>query len=214
ERAGFTVDIPRPGLCCGRPLYEFGMLDRAVRLLRENLIAMRPWLEAGVPVIVLEPSCLAVFRDELVSLLPEDEDALRLSRSALTLAEFLARAAPEGLQPEAERTALLHGHCHEKAIVGMNEQLAVLESAAVRTTLLDSGCCGMAGAFGYARENFDVSMAIGERVLLPAVREADPATLIIADGFSCRTQIGQATGRRAYHLAEVLHEGGSRVRSP
>jgi Fe-S oxidoreductase len=204
EAAGFRVDVPARLLCCGRPLYDFGFLDRAKRLLLQILEALREDLAAGVPVIVLEPSCASVFRDELTNLLPHDEDARRLKAQTYLLAEFLQRHAPDWTPGAVPRTAVVHGHCHQKSLMGMSADEAVLDRLGLDYEVLDSGCCGMAGAFGFEREHYDVSIACGERVLLPAVRAAAEDTLIIADGFSCREQIAQATGRLALHLAEVV----------
>jgi FAD/FMN-containing dehydrogenase/Fe-S oxidoreductase len=204
EAAGYRVLVPERTLCCGRPLYDYGMLDLAKRLLRRILDALRPEIAAGVPLVALEPSCLAVFRDELLNLMPDDEDAQRLSRQSYLLGEFLTQHAPDFEIPRLRRKALLHGHCHQKALAGMSDEEAVLRRLGVEYTAPDAGCCGMAGAFGFEREHYGVSMAVGERVLLPAVRAADGDTLIVVDGFSCREQIAQGTSRRALHLAEVL----------
>jgi Fe-S oxidoreductase len=205
EAAGYRVVVPQRPLCCGRPLYDYGMLDLAKRFLRQLLAALRQPIRAGVPVVVLEPSCLAVFRDELPDLFPHDEDARRLQQQTFTLGEFLAERA-EGYQPpRLRRKALVHGHCHQQALMKLRGEEAILAKMGLDYEVLDSGCCGMAGSFGFERgEHYDVSVACGERVLLPAVRRADPDTLIVADGFSCREQIAQQTGRRALHLAQVL----------
>jgi Fe-S oxidoreductase len=204
EDAGFEVLVPARPLCCGRPLYDYGRLDLAKRMLREILDTLRPHLEADVPVVVLEPSCLAVFRDELPNLMPDDPLAQRLRQGSLLLSEFLEKHAPGCRLPTLARQALVHVHCHQRAVLGASADVAVLARLGIDYRLLDAGCCGMAGAFGFEREHYDVSMQIGERALLPAVRQADDDTLIIADGFSCREQIEQATGRRALHLAEVI----------
>jgi Fe-S oxidoreductase len=202
EAAGYTVELPARPLCCGRPLYDYGMLDRAKRQLREILEALRPILAEAVPVVGLEPSCVAVFRDELANLLPDDEDAQRLSRQSFFLSEFLLR---EGYQPpKLAGRAIVHGHCHHKAIAKMTSEEALLGKLGLDYEILDSGCCGLAGSFGYEADHYDISMKIGERMLLPAVRAAAENTLVVADGFSCRQQIAHATDRRALHLAEVL----------
>ncbi len=152
----------------------------------------------------LEPSCVAVFRDELVNLLPNDEDARRLSQQSFLLSEFLQKKVENYQPPKLKRKALVHGHCHHKAIMKMDDEEAVLAKLGLDFTVLDSGCCGMAGAFGFERDHYDVSIKCGERVLLPAVRDSSDDTLIITNGFSCREQIAQTTTRRALHLAEVL----------
>ncbi len=204
EAAGYQVTIPKRSLCCGRPLYDFGMLDSAKRLLRQILKSLRPQIAAGVPVVGLEPSCVAVFRDELVNLFPNNEDAKRLSANTYLLSEFLNQAAPDFQPPKLKRKALVHGHCHQKAIMGMSDDAKILARLGLDYEVLDSGCCGMAGSFGFQKEHYDISRQVGELILLPAVREADKDTLIIADGFSCREQIAQLTDRNALHMAQVL----------
>jgi Fe-S oxidoreductase len=205
EGAGCEVVLPSRSLCCGRPLYDYGFLVHAKRLLRDILDELRPHIEAGTPIVVLEPSCLAVFRDELVNLFPDDEDAMRLSRQSFLLAEFLGKELPGYTPPRLREHVLLHGHCHHKAIGAIEDEQALLQAAGADVELLDSGCCGMAGSFGFETDHHDVSMKVGELVLLPAVRRAPNDTLIVADGFSCREQVAQATGRRAVHLAHALH---------
>jgi Fe-S oxidoreductase len=209
ETAGFRVIIPQKRLCCGRPLYDFGMLDRAKKLWLEILEALRPQIRAGIPLVGLEPSCTAAFRDELLNLYPHDEDAQRLAGQVYTLAEFLTKRAPDFrhrlAQSPFRRRAIVHGHCHHKAIMGMRADEQLLKQLGLDVQVLDSGCCGLAGSFGFeAGRKYEVSIAAGERVLLPAVRQAETDTLIITDGFSCREQIAQATGRRALHLAQVI----------
>jgi FAD/FMN-containing dehydrogenase/Fe-S oxidoreductase len=219
EAAGFRVSVPEGFFCCGRPLYDYGMLDLAKRRLQDTIAKLRPWIRAGTPIVVLEPSCATVFRDEMPNLFPHDEDAKRLQRQVLLLSEFLAQKAPDFAPPKLARRALVHGHCHHKAIMKMTDEVATLRKTGLDFTVLDSGCCGMAGAFGFeAGDHYDVSMKVGERVLLPAVRQAADDTLIVTDGFSCREQIAQTTNRRAMHLAEVLrlalhgeHSLGARV---
>ena len=205
EAAGFRVQVPRRILCCGRPLYDFGMLDRAKRLLRKTLDTLETEIAAGLPIVVLEPSCAAVFRDELINLFPKDQRAQKLSRQTFLLSEFLDREAKHFAVPELKRKALIHGHCHHKSVMGMSAEESVLRGMGVDFYAPAPGCCGMAGSFGFEAHKYDVSLAIGELELLPAVREAAPDTLIIADGFSCREQISQCTGRQALHLAEALH---------
>ncbi len=202
EHAGFEVSLPKRPLCCGRPLYDWGMLDAAKKLWRQTLDSLRDDIRAGVPVIGLEPSCVAAFRDELIGLFPDDEDARKLSQQTFMLGEFLVR---EGYQPPAlDRTAVVHGHCHQKSVIGMAAEEELLARMGVAYRLLDSGCCGMAGSFGFEPHKYDVSVAAGERVLLPAVREAADDALIVANGFSCQEQVEQLTGRRPVHLATVL----------
>ena len=202
ESAGYQVELPGRPLCCGRPLYDWGMLDRAKVLWRQTLDTLRADIRAGVPLIGVEPSCISAFRDELPGLFPDDEDALRLAKQTFMLSEFLDA---EGFEPpRLPKRAVVHGHCHHKSVMTMRTDEAMLRAMNVDYTLLDSGCCGMAGAFGFEREKYDLSVRIGERVLLPAVRAASDDTLIIASGFSCQEQIAQLSGRTALHLAEVL----------
>lgn len=202
EAAGFRVAIPSRVLCCGRPLYACGMLAAAKRQLRRVVSELRDELRAGTTVVGLEPSCTAVFRDELAALLPDDEDARRLSSQSVTLAELLVDR--DWRPPRLEGRAVAHGHCHQKALWGMDADLALLSALGLEVELLDAGCCGMAGAFGLAPDHLDVSTACGERVLLPAVRAAPADTLLVADGFSCREQVEQTTGRRCLHTAEIV----------
>jgi Fe-S oxidoreductase len=202
EAAGFSVDVPRKPMCCGRPLYDHGMLDTAKAVLLDAMRKLRDE-RADVPIVVLEPSCAATFRDELLNLFPDNEEARALSRRVLLLSEFLARHAPD-FRPPLPEDALVHGHCHHKALMKMDAEKQVLDEMGVRSRVLESGCCGMAGAFGFEAAHYEVSLKIGERVLLPAVREASAATHVVADGFSCREQIRQGTGRRALHLAELI----------
>ncbi len=202
--AGFSVMVPQDHLCCGRPLYDFGMLDKAKLYLQRILQVLAPEIDAGLPIVVLEPSCASVFRDELRNLFPEDPRADRLRRQTFLLSEFLQHHAAGYQPPQLTEKVLLHGHCHHKAIMKMTDEEALLRRMGPELKTLDAGCCGMAGPFGFEKEKYAVSQAIGERVLLPAVRQADSDTLIVSDGFSCREQIVQATGRKALHLAEVL----------
>jgi Fe-S oxidoreductase len=167
------------------------------------MCVLGPQIDASIPVVVLEPSCASVFRDELGNLFPGNARADRLRRQTSLLSEFLGRA-PGYEPPLLSQKVLLHGHCHHKAIMKMTDEEALLREMGVDLKTLDSGCCGMAGPFGFEKEKYAVSQAIGERVLLPAVRQAATSTLIVSDGFSCREQIVQATGREAIHLAEVL----------
>jgi FAD/FMN-containing dehydrogenase/Fe-S oxidoreductase len=204
ESAGFEVFLPEGNLCCGRPLYDFGLLDRAERQLLQILDTLTPEIEAGIPIVGLEPSCVAVFRDELCNLFPHDDRAQRLSRQVLHLSEFLENHKDSVRLPRLERKAIMHGHCHHKAIMKMTAEEAVLHRMGIDFQAPAPGCCGMAGSFGFEDDHYDVSMDIGELELLPAVRRAPPDWLVIADGFSCREQIAQGTDRQAFHLAEVL----------
>jgi FAD/FMN-containing dehydrogenase/Fe-S oxidoreductase len=214
EAAGFRVVVPGANLCCGRPLYDYGMLDRAQALLLRILDELSPEIEAGVPVVGLEPSCVAVFRDELLNLFPGDERAQALSRQTFLLSEFLETHAKSFPLPRLDCKALLHGHCHHKSLMKMTAEEAVLRRIGVEFHTPAPGCCGMAGSFGFEADKYDISVAIGELELLPAVRHAPPDWLIIADGFSCREQIAQGSHRHALHLAEALQMALSQKSGP
>jgi FAD/FMN-containing dehydrogenase/Fe-S oxidoreductase len=207
QSAGCNVFIPRQRLCCGRPLYDFGLVDEAVKYLRRILGSLADPIDAGIPIVVLEPSCASVFRDELRSLLPDEERARKLRAQTFLLSEFLERKVPGYVPPKLNRRVVLHGHCHQKAVMSMGDEESLLKRMGADVQLLDAGCCGMAGPFGLDVHKYAVSMAIGERVLLPAVRGASADTLIVSDGFSCREQVAQSTGRHALHLADVLKLG-------
>ena len=207
EDAGFAVEIPQVRLCCGRPLYDYGMLEAARQQLHEILTALWREIDEGIPIVVLEPSCAAVFHDELGNLFPDDARAQRLNTLVSSLSEFLTKRIGHW-SPNSERLrgrkVVVHGHCHQRALSGMTADREVLDRIGLEHEVIDSGCCGMAGSFGFEQHHYDISQAIGEQRLLPRVRSADPNTLVVADGFSCREQIADATGRRALHLAEVL----------
>ena len=202
--AGFRVTIPGERLCCGRPLYDFGMLGGARSYLENVLRAFAAQIDAGVPIVVMEPSCASVFRDELRNLMPEDARAARLSSQTFLLSEFLERHEPDYDPPRLERKVILHGHCHQKALMKMGHAEKLLRRMGADVDSLDAGCCGMAGPFGYEKGKYEVSQAVGERVLLPAVRNAGKDAIIVSDGFSCREQIAASAGRRAVHIAEAI----------
>src|SRR5262249_46181497 len=151
ESAGFQVWVPEKSLCCGRPLYDFGMLDTAKKLLREILENLRPQIHAGISIVGLEPSCVAVFRDELINLFPTDEDAKRLHQQTFLLSEFLNRHANEFRPPRLDRKALIHGHCHHKSVMGMDDEMAMLQKLGLACDAPEPSCCGMAGSFGFER---------------------------------------------------------------
>jgi FAD/FMN-containing dehydrogenase/Fe-S oxidoreductase len=205
--AGFRVSVPQVHLCCGRPLYDFGLLEEAIQYLERVMSVLGPQIKAGVPIVVLEPSCASVFRDELRNLFPKDLRAIKLRSQTFLLSEFLERFAPGFVAPQLSGKVLLHGHCHHKSLAGMSAEESVLRKTGAELQSIDSGCCGMAGPFGFEKDKYEVSQAVGERVLLPAVRTAPESTVIVSDGFSCREQIEQATGRKALHLAEALQMG-------
>jgi Fe-S oxidoreductase len=202
--AGFSVKVLQRHVCCGRPLYDFGLLDKAREYLTDAMDALAEEMSAETPIVVLEPSCASVFRDEAVNLMPDDPRSAKLRRQTMLLSEFLRQHAPEYAPAKTGRTMLVHMHCHHRAIFNMKDEVAALTATGGDVKVLDSGCCGMAGPFGFEKTRYPVSQTLAERVLLPAVRAADDRTLIVTDGFSCREQIAQNTGRRAVHLAEVL----------
>ena len=203
EALGYRVVLPQGHVCCGRPLYDYGFLGPAKRYLRRTLGALRAEIRAGVPVVGIEPSCVAVFKDELPRLLPHDDDAERLRRNVFHYAEFLKKTGAR--VPPLDGKALLWGHCHHKATGGIDPERELLGSAGLAVEHVTGGCCGLAGSWGFEAGHYDLSLEIGEHALLPAVRDAEPDTLVVADGFSCKTQIEQGrTGRRALHLAQVL----------
>jgi Fe-S oxidoreductase len=203
EALGFEVVIPPRPLCCGRPLYDWGMLDKAKRLWNETLTVLKPDIENGTPIIGLEPACVSAFRDELPGLFPGHEAAEHLAAQMLFISEFLDLQCRDDI-PRANGSALVHLHCHHHAIIKSDAERGVLDRMGLDYELLASGCCGMAGSFGFEADKYDVSTKIGEQVLMPRVRSAAAETDILADGFSCREQIEQCTGRRTLHVAEVM----------
>jgi FAD/FMN-containing dehydrogenase/Fe-S oxidoreductase len=203
EAAGWHVVMPEGHICCGRPLYDYGFLDAAERYLRRVLDTLREDIRAGTPIVGMEPSCLAVFKDELTKLLPHDEDAARLERCAYHWSEFFEAFDVE--VPRAARRALLWGHCHHKATGGMDPELRLLERMGLEVEEARGGCCGLAGSWGFETGKHDISMECGEQGLLPAVREASDETIVVANGFSCKTQLEQSgAGRRALHVGQVM----------
>jgi len=207
EHAGCEVQVLDQHLCCGRPLYDYGFLEMAKSYLRRNLEALAPHLAVGTPIVVLEPSCCSVFRDEVHGLFPESTAARHLAENTFTLSEFLEKKAPEYQPPRVKRRAIVQGHCHHKAIMRFKEEKSLMKKMDLDHEVLESGCCGMAGSFGYEKDKYGVSVACGERDLLPEVRKAGLSTIIMADGFSCKEQIAQQTNRHALHLAEVIEIG-------
>ncbi len=204
--AGFRVETPRGHICCGRPLYDFGLLGPARTYLERVLARMAPQIDAGLPFIFLEPSCASVFKDELLELFPNDPRAQRLSRQVWLLADFLAANAGDFMSQRLDGAQIVvHGHCHHKAVFGGSaSEIALLRKTGATVTAIQAGCCGMAGSFGFEAGKFDVSKTIANQELLPAVEAAGPAAIVVADGFSCREQIEQLGHRQALHFAEVL----------
>jgi len=207
EAAGFSAQIPDRALCCGLTWISTGQLDIARRVLARAVRALTPAAGAGTPIVGLEPSCTAVFRHDLGQLYPDWEAAHQVAGATVTLAELLRDHAPDWQPPGADRRALVQTHCYQHAVLGFDADLRALSKAGVDAQRLDSGCCGLGGNFGFERGHHDVSIACAERVLAPAIRNAPAETTVLADGFSCRTQIQHTTGRRALHLAELLALG-------
>jgi Fe-S oxidoreductase len=205
RRLPLRAVVRRSRVCCGLTFVSTGQLDRARSVLRRTLDLMEPVLEAGVPVVVLEPSCAAALRADLPELLPDDPRAARLARSVLTFAEALERLAPGWTPPRLDRPVAGQTHCHQHAVLGDGPD-ARLRAAAGLTGALSGGCCGLAGDFGFTRGHYEVSAACAGEQLLPAVAAAPEGAAILADGFSCRTQLEQLAGVRGRHVAEVLAE--------
>ncbi|MEA3131783.1 MAG: hypothetical protein QOF46_3578, partial [Paraburkholderia sp.] len=201
---GWHVVLPKNRLCCGRPLYDFGLLERARELLNTILDDLGDDIAAGVPLVGLEPGCLSVFKDELLKQFPGHALAKQLSAQTFLFSDFVARQPFEW--PILAADVIVHGHCHQKALFGMQGDTALLKKLGVNWRLLDTGCCGMAGSFGFNDEHHALSEKIGEDRLFPAVRAAAAAnaqTIVLTNGFSCREQIQQGTGRHAMHIAQL-----------
>jgi Fe-S oxidoreductase len=200
ESAGCAVELPPAHVCCGRPYYDFGMLERARAALARVLDALAPQLERGLPVVVLEPGCLSVFRDELHQLFRGDARATRLTKAVVSLGEFLNR---RGFQTKLSGKVLAHAHCHQKALWGSADDVELLRKAGAEVMTPDTGCCGMSGSFGYRPEFYPTSRRIAGLALLPALQAAPDAT-VVASGFSCREQIEGLAARPTLHLADIL----------
>jgi FAD/FMN-containing dehydrogenase/Fe-S oxidoreductase len=205
ESAGFAVDVPRRTVCCGLTWISTGQLKTAKRVLRRTLTTLRPELRTSTPVVMLEPSCAAVFRSDLPELLYGDEDAHRLAKQTYTLGEVLADKAPDWQPPHIDADAVVQQHCHQHAILGYSHDRQLLVDAGIDPDVLDAGCCGLAGNFGFEKGHYNVSVACAEDKLMPALRKADPDALVLADGFSCRTQIRELSAdHRPMHIAQVI----------
>jgi Fe-S oxidoreductase len=209
EAAGFEVILVNRQ-CCGRPAVSKGSLEQARAYARHNIDLLVPYARQGIPIVGIEPSCILTLREDYLDLVPGPE-AQVVASQALSIDEFLYGLHQRGdlhLQfTDAPKRVLLHGHCHQKALVGTAPTLGVLRlPSGFKVEEIASGCCGMAGSFGYEAEHYDVSMTIGSQRLFPAVQAAEDTTIIVADGISCRQQIQHATGRQARHLVEVLWE--------
>lgn len=204
EAAGWQVVLPAKPVCCARPLFDWGMLNTAKKWLRQIMDVAGPEIANGVPMVGLEPACVASFRDELPNLFPNDETARKLSQNTHLFSEFLDRHCQDFVLPEAHGKALVQIHCHHYSVLDKDAESRTMDRLALDYEIMPSGCCGMAGSFGFEREKYDISMKAAERVMLPRVRAAERDCLVIADGFSCREQIEQGSGRRTEHLAEVI----------
>jgi FAD/FMN-containing dehydrogenase/Fe-S oxidoreductase len=216
EDAGWRVVVPSDAVCCGLTWISTGQLDVAKRVLQRAVRVLRPYLERGTLVLGLEPSCTAVFRCDATELFPDDPDVRRLRDQTVTLAELLTQHTPGWQPPPVHRRALVQTHCHQHAVMGFDHDLELMRAIGLDCQVLDSGCCGLAGNFGFEKGHYEVSIACGERVLFPALRGASADDIVLADGFSCRTQIEQAEvgGRQGVHLAEVLAAALHEVASP
>jgi FAD/FMN-containing dehydrogenase/Fe-S oxidoreductase len=204
--AGFDVQTPQGHICCGRPLYDFGLLDEAKKYLANVLERLAPQIKSGVPMVFLEPSCASVFKDELPELFPGDERATRLRENVWLLADWLAAKAPESVAGRLEgKSVLIHGHCHHKAVFGgPKNEIALLRAAGAEVEAIETTCCGMAGPFGFEADKYEVSKTIANLGLLAPIEAAAAETIVVADGFSCREQISQLGRRHAVHFAEAL----------
>jgi len=205
-RAGFDVVIPTEPLCCGRPLYDWGFLDKAKARFERIFEVLRDDIDEGTPIVVLEPACASTFKDELLNLLPQQAEARKLSSQVTYIADFIADGISRFPSLVRGGDALVQPHCHHHAIIGFGKEMHLLDALELHVERPQQGCCGMAGAFGMARETFELGRGIGERMLLPRVRELDLETIIVADGFSCREQIELNTGRATMHIVELLRE--------
>jgi FAD/FMN-containing dehydrogenase/Fe-S oxidoreductase len=210
QAAGWAVDIPAEPLCCGLTWISTGQLRTGKRMLSRTVARLAEHVRGGGFVVGLEPSCTSVFRSDASELFPDDQDVHRLRDHTLTLAELLTQHTPGWQPPQVDREILAQVHCHQHAVLGWDAEAELLKAAGARAEALQSGCCGLAGNFGFQAGHGDVSRALAERVLLPRVREAAPGAVVLADGFSCRTQIHEldSGGREAMHLAELLARAG------
>jgi FAD/FMN-containing dehydrogenase/Fe-S oxidoreductase len=205
EDAGLRVSVPEKQVCCGLTYVSTGQLDQARTVMRRTLDRIEPALDAGLPVTVLEPPCAAALRTDVPELLGDDPRARRLAESVRTFAQTLAEYAPDWRPPRVDRPVAGQTHCHQHAVLGDDEDRRLREQAGL-TGELSKGCCGLAGNFGFEKGHFEVSAACAEDQLLPAVRKAGPGAELLADGYSCRTQLEQLGGHRSRHMAEVLAE--------
>ena len=220
ERAGFAVELAAPSggsrgaVCCGRPMISKGLLDQARANARRNVEALYPHVRQGTPIVGCEPSCLLTLRDEYPELVPEGEERARareVAANSYLVEELLAMAQRQGalevdFADVSDRKLLLHGHCHQKALAGTGPSLAALKLAGYQVEEVNSGCCGMAGSFGFEAEHYDISMDIGRLRLFPAVEAKGPEWGVAVTGVSCRQQVEHGTGRQARHVVEYLRD--------
>jgi FAD/FMN-containing dehydrogenase/Fe-S oxidoreductase len=211
EAAGFEVIVEKRRVCCGRPLLSKGFVEEARKLARRNIELLAPYAQQGMPIVGTEPSCILTLRDEYRDLLPDDEDVAAVARESYMVDEFLAKLDQAGdlgivWKDGPGPDVLFHGHCHQKALIGMGPSMAMLATAGCTASESGAGCCGMAGSFGYEAEHYEVSRKIGEERLFPAIAAATSSTTVSVSGVSCRQQIEHFTDRRTKHIAEVLAE--------
>jgi Fe-S oxidoreductase len=208
EAAGFEVVIEERRVCCGRPMLSKGLLNDAKRAASRNIEVLAQYAHAGIPIVGTEPSCILTLRDEYVDLLPEHPDVEAVAQHSFMIDEFLARLENDGELGIGWKTdpapVMFHGHCHQKALIGMGPSMSILKAAGCVASESGAGCCGMAGSFGYEAEHYEVSQKIGEERLFPAVNAQTPDTQIAVAGVSCRQQIEHFTERKTMHIVEVL----------
>jgi Fe-S oxidoreductase len=206
ERNGFNVIVLEENLCCGRPLYDFGMLDTARKKLNEIIHVVGKYVAEEIPFVGLEPSCVSVFRNEMKNLFPGDSFVNQFADNFFTFAEFIDKYSGEFELNKSNKEIIYHGHCHQKAMLNDPIEVSLLQKLSDHVTIPSTGCCGLAGSFGFQRgEKYKISMQLGEMSLFPAIKKAQSDTIIVADGFSCREQIIHGTGKRPLHLSELLN---------
>lgn len=210
EAAGFEVVVVTRRVCCGRPAYSKGLIEEARSMARQNVSLLAPYARRGTPIIGSEPSCILTLRDEYLDLIPDDADTVAVSEQSFMIDEFLAKHIDTGdlgiAWRNEPREVFFHGHCHQKAVIGIAPSMKLLAHAGLTAMESGAGCCGMAGSFGYEAEHYDVSRKVGEERLFPSVRATPETTTIAIAGVSCRQQIEHFTNRPAVHIAEVLAE--------
>jgi Fe-S oxidoreductase len=210
EAAGYEVLLETRRACCGRPMLSKGLVNEAREFAKVNVDLLAPYARRGIPIVGSEPSCILTLRDEYVDLLPGNANAAHLAANSYMIDEFLAKiAGTDGLGivwRDEPREVFFHGHCHQKALIGMQPSMAILKQAGITARESGAGCCGMAGSFGYETEHYEVSRKVGEERLFPRVRTASQETTIAVAGVSCHQQIEHFTGRATKHIAEVLAE--------